>query len=192
MAVVAGLRSALAGSGLSQARFARAVGTSASRFSTYLSGLTMPSAILYLRVLRLGEGLREAGKGSWLTPITAVRGIRLALADADSAWALKLILQCRDQLRWVLGDGDHRLRAAWEADPGSTGAVDWDRLLAAVVGHEFEARQLPPPAWTAPNLADGPWLFGSPFFTADEVRAATPLWLSERKIFIAARDLVTA
>lgn len=187
------MRQAVADSGLSQAGFARAMGTSAGRFSTYLTGGTVPSASVYLRAMRLGKGLRDAGERSWLTPIVAIGGIREALADGDRSWALRLVLQCRDHLGRVL-DGDRRLGAAWEADPGSTGFEEWDRLLAAVVGHEFETRELSSPAWTRRTVAtaDGQWLFGSPFFTADEVRAATPSWFSERGIFIAGRDLLTA
>jgi hypothetical protein len=190
-AVVAGLRRAVADSGLSQAGFARAIGTSASRFSTYLTGGTVPSASLYLRAIRLGRALKDAEQRSWLTPIVAIGGVREALADGDRSWALRLVLQCRDHLRRVL-DTDRRLGAAWEADPGSTDFEEWDRLLAALIGHEFETRELSAPAWTGRTAAGDPRLFGSPFFTADEVRAATPSWLIERGIFIAARDLTTA
>ena len=42
--VMALLREAVAASGLSQAAFARALGTSAPRLSTYLTGDTRPSA----------------------------------------------------------------------------------------------------------------------------------------------------
>jgi transcriptional regulator with XRE-family HTH domain len=42
--VMAILRGAVASSGLSQAGFARAMGTSAARLSTYLNGETRPSA----------------------------------------------------------------------------------------------------------------------------------------------------
>lgn len=191
-AVCAGLRRALVESGLSQAGFARAMGTSSSRFSTYLSGRTVPAATLYLRTLRIAESLREAGEQSLTTPILTVQAVRAALAADDSVWALKMILQSRDHLRRVL-DGGLRSNAAWEADPGSAGAEDWDRLLAALVGHEFEARQLPPPAWTVGETTGaGWWLFGSPFLTAEEVQAQTPPWLAGRGLFIAARDLVTA
>ena len=48
-AVVEGLGEALSGSGLTQAEFAAALGTSASRFSAYRAGKTVPSAAFYLR-----------------------------------------------------------------------------------------------------------------------------------------------
>ncbi|MDN5761113.1 MAG: hypothetical protein L0H41_02185 [Microlunatus sp.] len=77
--------------------------------------------------------------------------------------------------------------------PGSTGAEDWDGLLAALIGHEFEVRQLPRPSWTAPRTTHGgSRLFCSAFLTAEEVQRQTPPWLAERGLSIAARDLVTA
>ncbi|MFT4165005.1 MAG: helix-turn-helix transcriptional regulator [Microlunatus sp.] len=181
----------MADSGLTQAAFARALGTSRSRFSTYLAGRTVPSASLYLKALRLGAALREARERSLLTPPAAASGIRDALAAGDQVWALRLALQCRDHLRYVLAE-DPRVSGAWGASPGSAGATEWERLLAALIGHEFEIRQLDPPDWTVSASADGPWLLGSPFFTTAEVQAATPAWLAERGIFVAARDLVTA
>lgn len=52
------MRLALRTSGLSQADFAREIGTSASRFSTYLSGGTVPSAEIVERMEQLAEQYR--------------------------------------------------------------------------------------------------------------------------------------
>lgn len=197
--VCAGLQAAVSVSGLSQKDFARALGTSASRLSTYLSGGTVPSAAWYLRAIRVGEALGLAQDKSWTTPMAASREIRGALAVGDLVWALRMILQCRDHLRaaFAAANGDVEVSAAWEAAPGRIGALEWDELLAGVIGHEFESRGMSAPVWTMPTgesvpAGDGSRLFGSPFFTDAEVRAATPGWLAERGIFIAARDLVTA
>lgn len=54
------LNRALAESGLSQAAFATALGTSASRFSTYRSGRTKPTAQFFLRAQRLAHALHAA------------------------------------------------------------------------------------------------------------------------------------
>lgn len=59
-AVVAVLGAALAHSGLTQAEFGTALGTSASRSSAYRAGKTMPSAAFYLRALRLADSLEAA------------------------------------------------------------------------------------------------------------------------------------
>ncbi|MGB5167460.1 MAG: helix-turn-helix transcriptional regulator [Acidimicrobiia bacterium] len=50
--VAARLRVAVAGSGLTNAEFARLVGTSASRLSTYLNGRVTPSAAMLMRMER--------------------------------------------------------------------------------------------------------------------------------------------
>ena len=50
--VVARVRAAVERAGTTQAEFAASVGTSASRFSTYLSGRVMPSAALLMRIER--------------------------------------------------------------------------------------------------------------------------------------------
>lgn len=192
-AVTAQLKAALASSGLSQAQFARALGTSPSRFSTYLTGRTMPSASWFLRALRVGEGVRLAREQAWLAPLTAAPTIRSALTEGDSMWALRLILECRDHLNAVMDRRDAaQVSAAWEAAPPSTGAGEWDRLLAAVIAHEFDDQELIPPVWTAQPAAPERLVFSSPFFSAAEVEAATPQWLAERGVFIASRDLVTA
>ena len=53
--VITLLRVAVAISGLSQAGFARALGTSAPRLSTYLTGDTRPFAQFLIRAQRLGK-----------------------------------------------------------------------------------------------------------------------------------------
>jgi len=53
--VAARLRQAVSRSGLSNAEFARLVGTSASRLSTYLSGKVTPSAAMLVRIERAAD-----------------------------------------------------------------------------------------------------------------------------------------
>lgn len=53
--VAARVRAAVERSGLTNAEFAAAVGTSASRLSTYLHGKVTPSAALLVRIERAGE-----------------------------------------------------------------------------------------------------------------------------------------
>jgi hypothetical protein len=53
--VAARVRDAVARSGMTNARFAEHIGTSASRLSTYLSGKVTPSAALLLRIERAGR-----------------------------------------------------------------------------------------------------------------------------------------
>ncbi len=57
------VQEAIASSGLSAERFARFVGTSASRLSTYRSGAVTPSAAMLVRIERAGEHLRSTVRG---------------------------------------------------------------------------------------------------------------------------------
>ena len=189
--VVEGLRAALQNSGLSQAGFARALETSASRFSTYLSGSTSPSAAFFMRAQRLADGLNVAGLLRRATPGSTSIALRAALGEGDEVWALKMVLQGRDDVRALLS-GDGAGADAWECDPGALDEPAWDALLSAVVAHEFESVGRSAPRWTQRAAGTGPWIFANPYFDADEVRRRTPPWLAERGVHLAGRDLVTA
>lgn len=190
------LRAAVESSGLSQARFARAMGTSPARLSTYLTGETRPSAHFLVRALRLGRVLgAAAARGLMSAPTTAAR-MRNHYLNGDLAWTWRMLLQGRDHLAWTLaGDDQERaeLSAAWEAAPGTVGDPGWDTFLAAVVIHEFEQAGLTSPSWAADRapLAE-PWMPDHPFLSPERVEALTPAWLRERNIFVPQRDLVTA
>jgi transcriptional regulator with XRE-family HTH domain len=194
-AVVDGLAAALADSGLTQAEYATALGTSAPRFSTYLSGKTMPSAAFYLRALRLADGLKAARERGWMTPPSTAREIRRALRQGDDLWSLKMALQGRDHLRELLRTDDHA-SAAWTGAPRTTGDRKWDALLAVLTKREFDEAGRQPPDWAAaddaPLREQEQWVLPSLLLSVDEVRAATPAWLAEYGVFAAERDLVTA
>lgn len=194
--VIALLREAVTISGLSQAGFARALGTSAPRLSTYLTGDTRPFAHFLIRAQRLGRALAAAkSRGLMSAPATAaaMRGYFLA---GHTDWIWRMLLQGRDHLNAIAGEQDESLRQvlldAWEAEPASVGSAEWDALLAAVVAHELETAGLKAPAWSLRSPLTTPWMPEHPFLTPDRVRAQTPDWLSLRNIYVPARDLVTA
>lgn len=194
-AVVEGLEEALADSGLTQAEFAAALGTSGPRFSAYRAGNTVPSAAFYLRALRLAASLKAARERGWMTPPSATREIHRALRKGDDLWALKMALQGRDHLRELLRAND-KASGAWTAAPRTTGDRKWDALLAALTEHEFGAADREPPSWADAHdkqLGEqDEWVLPSLLFDEAEVRAATPHWLAARGIYAAERDLVTA
>jgi transcriptional regulator with XRE-family HTH domain len=150
--VSAQLDRALAESGLSQAAFAAVLGTSASRFSTYRSGKTKPSAQFCLRAGRIGHALHEARGRRLMTAPAAAAAIREA---ADEDWAWKMLLQGRDHLRLMLTRRDGS-EAAWEAAPATTGEAGFDTLLAVLTAHEFEAAGEDPPRLDQKQGAPGP------------------------------------
>ncbi|MGA8045416.1 MAG: hypothetical protein WCA30_04040 [Dermatophilaceae bacterium] len=193
--VVRGLEHALAVSDLSQADFAAALETSASRFSAYRAGRTVPSAAFYLRALRLAAALKSARDLGWMSPVSTAREIRDALREGDDVWAVKMALQGRDHLRELLRTGD-ATSDAWTASPRTTGDRRWDALLAALTRHEFLTAGRRAPAWTTRPARrlhrEDAWVLPSLLLDESEVREATPNWLAEYGIYAAERDLVTA
>jgi transcriptional regulator with XRE-family HTH domain len=192
--VADGLAAALRDSGLTQAEFATALGTSASRFSAYRSGQTVPSAAFYLRALRLARRLMSARERGWMTPQSVVREVRRALREGDELWALTLTLQGRDHLRELLRSLDDASNA-WIAAPRTTGDRKWDALLAALTARAFAEAGREPPGWAESDhrrLGGDDWVIPSLLFSDDEVRAMTPKWLAEHGIYAAERELVTA
>jgi transcriptional regulator with XRE-family HTH domain len=190
--VIALLREAVTASGLSQAGFARALGTSAPRLSTYLSGETRLSAHFLLRARRLGRALgAAAGRGLMSAPVTAAL-MRESFLAGEVGWIWRMLLQGRDHLALIAAEGDRELIDSWEAEPASVGSAEWDALLAAVASHEFERAGLQAPAWALNDSLQEPWMPEHPFLSPERVRAQTPDWLRRRKIYVPARDLVTA
>lgn len=186
------LRSATSSSGLSQNAFARVLGTSGSRFSTYLTGGTRPSAQFLMRSQRLGRALGFAAtKGLMSAPITATAMRKYRLAG-DVPWIWRMLLQGRDHLRLALTSNDQDLIDSWEAEPVSVGESGWDALLAAIVHHEFVSAGREPPSWSCTDPLGQPWISEHPFLSPQRVVEQTPGWLSRQNIFVPARDLVTA
>jgi transcriptional regulator with XRE-family HTH domain len=187
-AVIELLNQALVESGLSQAAFAGALGTSASRFSTYRSGKTRPAAQFVLRAGRLAHALRNARDYRIMSAPATATAIREA---NDQDWAWRMLLQGRDHLRLLLHRRDGS-EAAWEAAPGTTGQAGFDALLAVLTAHEFGEAGEDPPAWSKVEALLDPWIPEHPLLGRDEIVAQTPDFLARANIFVPARDLSTA
>jgi transcriptional regulator with XRE-family HTH domain len=190
--VIALLRGAVTSSGLSQAAFARTLGTSAPRLSTYLTGATRPSAQFLLRSQRLGHALGAAAARGLMSAPVAATAMRDYLLAGQVEWIWRMLLQGRDHLAAIIEERDQALLDAWEAAPSSIGSTEWDALLAAVAAHEFEVAGLEAPPWSQREPLVDPWMPEHPFLSPDRVRAQTPDWLSRHNIYVPARDLLTA
>ncbi len=189
-AVMAALGDAQQRSGLTQTEFARAIGTSGSRYSTYRSGRVSPSATLLMRAIRIADLLAASRAAHLPTAPDAARSVRQALHGERSDWALSLILGVRDR---ILCDARSRPQAltAWSL-PASTGDARWDRLLAAVIRHAHREAGQPPPEWTAMPALESAWTpVESLRFDSAQTQQRTPEWLAECNIFIADHDLAT-
>lgn len=188
--VAAALRDGLRRSGLTQAAFARHLGTSATRLSTYLSGTTIPSAALYVRALRLGDAFERVRERGLMTPDDAAEAVDRALADGDQDFALRMILQARDDLRASsLDTGSEEMRRVWERRARRIEDERFDTLLRVIVAHEFAEQA---PAWATGARLEEDWIIPDPFRDAATIRALTPDWLARARIFIPERGLVTA
>lgn len=186
------LRTSLERSGLSQRAFARALGTSHTRFSTYLAGTTQPTAQFLVRAVRLSRALQAArDAGVMSAPATAL-AIRKHHLTGEITWMWRMLLQGRDHLRFALEAGDQELIDAWEAQPTLIDAAQWDALLAALARHEHDRAGIEPPAWTRTEPLAEPWTPEHPFLSPARVKAQTPAWLSGLNIYVPERDLVTA
>lgn len=187
-AVAAEMRDAVRRSGITQAAFARRLGTSASRLSTYVTGAVVPSAVTYRRALRVADALADARRLGRMTPESTAEMVDAAVARGDEGFAVRLILQARDDLL-ALRDESPLAASSWSIRGRRIRDERLDALLRAVIAHECaDAR----PDWTqAPRLAVE-WTPADPFRDAVTVRAQTPPWLADAGIYIAASGLTTA
>lgn len=187
-AIAGAMRASLSSADTTQADFARLIGTSATRLSTYLSGTTIPSAAMYLRALRMGTALEGLRRRGLMTPDAAAHEVNRALAGADQDFALRMILQARDDLRLAVSESPD-LRRAW--DRRTTRITDdrFDTLFRVIIGHELKGQE---PAWTREARLDVDWVFPDPFRDEVAIRAQTPAWLHSARIYIAERGLATA
>lgn len=193
LSVIALLREAVASSGLSQAGFARALGTSPPRMSTYLSGHTRPSAHFLIRSQRLGRALGTFAERRMMSAPATATAMRAYLLAGETEWVWRILLQGRDHLALSLADeNDQVLVGAWEAEPATTGWTGWDALLAALAAHEFELAGLKTPVWALGDPLPESWMPEHPFLDPKQVMAQSPDWLRRRNIYVPERDLVTA
>jgi transcriptional regulator with XRE-family HTH domain len=190
--IAADLRSALVDTGLTQAAFARLLGTSRPRLSAYLSGTTIPSAALYQRACRTAAGLKSSRLHGWMTPDRTIDEINDSLAEGNEEWAFKLALQARDQLAYML-ENDDPGSDAWLLRSREISDPRYETLLAALVEHEFEERSSPRiPEWTRSLALGKPWVHANLRRGAAWTRKNTPKWLADRGIYISEHDLMTA
>lgn len=191
-AVMTHLRGSLTASGMSQAGFARALGTSASRFSTYLGGETRPSGHFCMRAKRLADSIAAAASIGLMSSSATATALHESLREGEREWTWRTLLQGRDHLRLMLEKQDDELIWSWEAAPGPTGSTKFDALLAALTRREFETAERTPPEWASVTPLPEAWIPEHPFLSRDRAMALTPAWLRALNIYVPERDLVTA
>lgn len=181
--------------GLTNAEFARALGTSPSRYSTYRRGQVAPAAVFLVRALRISQSLAAANQREILTSPAAAASIDLALQVPEdwgsAAAALERTRQARDAVTAVFHHCPEFI-PVWEAG-ARIADPRWHTLFAAIVGHAFESNGYDAPRWTqSPACLPERWMpVPSVGRAPEEIEGLTPDWLSARNILLAAEDLET-
>jgi hypothetical protein len=171
----------VAAAGFNGSQAAYAIGRTPSRLGDYLAGRTVPSALV---LLDLEDAAEQASKRTWMRAADVVDAVAESVGS-DPGWALRLLLQGRDQSRalstpvrraiWGTGSPSHRL-----PDP-------WKTLTHAVLRDSARDGR-PLPRWlVAPSPLAQPW---EPL----PVREHRPLddGLARLGIRVNERELVTA
>lgn len=182
------MRRSLAQSSLSQAAYARAIGTSPARLHAYLTGETIPNAAIYLRALRLGEALEDARERGLMTPDETADIVNKSLKEGRETWALRMILQARDDLRLAATEAP-QVRDAWRTRAKAIKDERFDVLFRTIIAEEFGETI---PEWTANAKLADEWVLPDPFRDEATIKRQTPEWLAKARIYIAERGLATA
>jgi len=176
-------------SGLTLAQVSRASGTAESNVSAYERGAKVPRQRTISRIL----ATVDAGTSSvvherrLLTfPAAAAalrRGVKQGWSTAD---LLRLVRQVRSDSRWLVTDAD---RAAFFAEPSTTGDQRWDAMLAANAENLALESGLPVPPWTAGHALPTFWFVGSTQSLHAYAFSRTPISMQVRGVMVDPADL---
>lgn len=106
--------------GFNQSQAAYAIGCTPSRLGDYLAGRTVPSALV---LLDLEDAAEQAGNRTWMRAVDVIDAVAAHHAS-DPVWAMRMLLQGRDQSLalstrarraiWATGAPQHRLTGPWK------------------------------------------------------------------------------
>lgn len=121
--------------------------------------------------------------------VAAIIGRELARGDLD--FAFRVLVTAVADFR----DTSPGNREDFLLPPASTGSVQWDTLLAAVVGLECDRLGIPRPSWTRPEPLVDEWVVTTLPAPSERwlarIRAGTPEEFSRLGLWVHARDLET-
>ncbi len=177
--------------GLTLASVARAAGTSAPNLSAYERGQKRPNPATLTRLLAaiaVGKDSPIHRSGLLTIPATAA-AIRADVrsGQASTSDTLRYVRETINNASFVV-DNDLD-RAAFFAEPSTTGDQRWDALLAGVVDHLARRHQFEPPTWTASRSVIPFWFVGSTPALHAYAYAHSPAPLANRGVFIDPSDL---
>ncbi|WP_370524013.1 type II toxin-antitoxin system Y4mF family antitoxin [Cellulomonas sp. APG4] len=189
----AAIRAARRARGLTQAQLAERAGVGRQWLVALEKGhdrAELGKVIAVLSALGLTLATRETptppAHRTWLTAGDAADAIREELERGDTDFALRLLGRALSEFGNLTDPGD---RAAFLAEPASTGDHRWDTLVAASIARACRKAGLRPPEWTRTRPLDSWWFpVYDPVLTARTMQrtpvdlAAHGIWLDERAL----------
>lgn len=193
--VGAAIRAARRAEGLTQAQLAQRAGVGRQWLVALEKGhdraeLGKVVAVLAALGLRAGTQAESAppGRRTWLTATDAADAIREELGRGDTDFALRLLARALNDFR-SLTEPDER--AAFLAEPPSTGDRRWDTLVAAAVARACRQTSVAAPEWTRTRPLTSWWFpVFDPVLTARTMQrtpadlASKGIWLDERALTV--------
>ena len=167
--------------GFNQSQAAHAVGCTPSRLGDYLAGRTVPSALV---LLDLEDAAEQAAHRTWMRASDVIDAVATH-CDSDPVWAMRMLLQGRDQ---SLALSTPARRAIWATGTPRLPLTGPWKTLAYTILRETARDGRPIPQWlAAPMPLREPW---APL----PLRQGRPLddGLAKLGIEINERELVTA
>lgn len=175
--------------GLTLRSVARAAGTSESNVSAYERGAKPPRPVTLHRL----DAVVAAGAGSpihrrsLVTVPAAAAALRAGLkAGWPTADLLRLVREMRSNARFV---NTRRDRAAFFAEPSTTGDQRWDAMLAGSVEDLALRQGFAPPPWCAGHALPTFWFVGSAPSLHAYAFARSPFPLHVRGVMVDPGDL---
>ena len=145
------LRALIDAADLNGTQAAYAIGRTPSRLGDYLAGRTVPSALV---LLDIEEAAEQSSRRTWMRAADVVDAVA-EHADRDPVWAMRMLLQGRDQ---SLALNTPARRAVWATGSPSRRLIGPWKTLAYQVLRDSARDGRPIPRWlVAPTPLERPW-----------------------------------
>jgi transcriptional regulator with XRE-family HTH domain len=175
--------------GLTLRQVARAAGTSETNVSAYERGTKVPSQRTLGRIVAVVDAGAQSvihTRNLMTVPATAAAlraGLRAGWRTAD---LLRLVREMRSNERFITDDAD---RAAFLAEPSTTGDPRWDAMLAGVTEEMAMRENVPVPEWTRGKALPEFWFVSEGLSLRAYAFAHSPFSLQVRGVMLDPSDL---
>ncbi len=131
----------------------------------------------------------DGGSRTWMTARSATDAAARELRSADEMMAFKMIVQAIEHLRGLRDPDDI---AEWAVTPARVPHDGLDTLLQVLTQRAYRAKGLPVPEWAQPRALADEWVLTALPSRAPRVKARTPDYLADLRVYVSEQDLVTA